>query len=63
MFAPLSDGHFTYFPKPELDEVLATIDRRPVAAGYLIDGDVITSNMDAARYSWLVYKQRRPGKF
>ena len=54
MFAPLSDGHFTSFPKPELDEVLATIDRRPVAAGYLIDGDVITSNMDAARYSWLV---------
>ena len=30
MFAPLSDGHFTYFPKPELDEVLATIDRREV---------------------------------
>ena len=49
MFAPLSDGHFTYFPKPELDEVLATIDRRPVAAGYLIDGDVITSDMDVSK--------------
>lgn len=54
MFTPLSNGPFTYFPKPELDDVLATIDRRPVAAGYLVDGDVITSNMDAARYSWLV---------
>lgn len=54
MFAPLPEGTYTPFPKPELDRVLAELDLRPVAAGCLANGDVITSDMDAARYSWLV---------
>ncbi|MDO5029621.1 MAG: hypothetical protein Q4E11_03430 [Corynebacterium sp.] len=54
MFAPLPEDTYTPFPKPELDRVLSELDCRPVAAGYLADGDIITADMDAARYSWLV---------
>ncbi|ALA68581.1 hypothetical protein [Corynebacterium lactis] len=54
MFTPLPEGTYTLFPKAQLDRAIANMERRPVAAGYLADGDVITSDMDATRYSWLV---------
>lgn len=54
MFAPLPDGVYSLFPAHALNNAIATMDRRPVAAGYLADGDVISSDSDATRYSWLV---------
>lgn len=54
MFAPLPEGTYTHFPADELDSAIATMDRRPVAAGYIADGDVISSELDQKRYSWLV---------
>ena len=54
MFAPLPDGVFTLFPAQALNNAIASMDRRPVAAGYLADGDVISSATDASRYSWPV---------
>lgn len=54
MFAPLPDGVYSFFPANALDEALSTMERRPVAAGYLADGDVVVTSNDTARYSWLI---------
>ena len=54
MFAPLPDGVYSLFPAQALDNAIASMDRRPVAAGYLADGDVVSSETDATRYSGLV---------
>ncbi|HHU45021.1 MAG TPA: hypothetical protein GXZ46_05250 [Actinomycetales bacterium] len=54
MFAPLPDGVYTLFPAQALNNAIATMDRRPVAAGYLADGDIVSSESDNTKYSWLV---------
>ncbi|MEJ5920609.1 MULTISPECIES: hypothetical protein [unclassified Corynebacterium] len=54
MFSPLPEGVYSMFNTDKLDQVLESMERRPVAAGYLVDGDVIEFESSEARYSWLV---------
>ncbi|WP_448852399.1 hypothetical protein [Corynebacterium sp. 335C] len=53
MFAPYPDGVYTLFPSGRLDAAIASMDIRPASAGYLPNGEVLWTDEQPSRYSWL----------